>query len=177
VELRELEVRHDADGAVVRATLPGGLLTRRGVEELASTAESLVENRDVRVVVIDARAPDFCSGEAAGLDPTNTVDPTAALADLRPPVIVRLRGRCVDAGLAIALACDVRVLEQPSGASFGFTEVARGALPPWGAITRLVRAVGASQAATMVLLGHELDGEAALRSGLVHELGAADDLA
>ena len=29
----------------------------------------------------------------------------------------------------------------------------------------------------MVLLGHELDGEAALRSGLVHELGAADDLA
>lgn len=155
----------DDDGALRRVTIPGGELTGVVARELADVADELVEDRSVRVVVLSSHSEVFCSGPAADLD-RFAVDPAAAWARLRPPVLTVVTGPCRSVGLELALATDIRLCD--AGASFCLPDVAEGRLPCWGGTQRLGRAIRPAEATAMVLLGDELSAERAAALGLVH---------
>jgi enoyl-CoA hydratase/carnithine racemase len=80
-------------------------------------------------------------------------------------VIAALQGDAVGWGLALALACDVRVAA--SSAGLALPELAAGRLPGGGAVPRLVRMVGTGRALETALLGTRLTAARALDWGLV----------
>ena len=174
-----LEVTSTAQGAIRTIRLSGRPLGAREAAELVAAAEALIEDRAVRVVALTSAGTDFCPGAAPDLDPLAfPVDPAAALARLRPPVVAVLRGRCLSVGLEIALAADIR-LADPT-ARLGLPDLSVGRLPSWGGTQRLPRAVGAPRAAAMVLLGDVLAADEARSAGLlagVSAPGGLDELA
>ena len=130
------------------------------------------EAREPAVLVLrNEPGSDFCSG--IGFDPLELQpDPASALAAVRSPVVCAISGVCAGAGLEIALACDVRLCDW--SARFAMRDALEGRLPAWGGTQRLPRAVGASRASSMLLLGTELDAATALEWGLAHAV--EDDL-
>jgi len=164
------------EGLVRTIELSGRPLGRREAAELVDAAESLVEDRSVRVVVLRATGPDFCPGPADDLDPLALgVDPAAALARLRPPVVAAVAGHCRSVGLELVLAADIR-LADPT-ARFALPDLGEGRLPCWGGTQRLPRAVGPSRAAALLLLGETLSAGQAHGSGLVAGVSAPGQLA
>ena len=74
-------------------------------------------------------------GAATGLDPMGyPVDPAAALARIRPPVVVAIAGRCESVGFELALAADIRLVSP--AASFALADATNGRLPCWGGTQR-----------------------------------------
>lgn len=165
----------DSAGPVRHLLLSGEPLGPAEAAELRDAAESLREDRDVRVVVIGSRGASFCPGAAADLDPLAvSPDPAQAIAAIRAPVVAAVRGRCHGVGLELALATDIRVAA--ADATFCLDTVAGGALPAWGGTQRLPRTVGPATAATMVLLGERLDASEALARALVHRVGDLEEV-
>ena len=169
MRLDHLSVKAEGEGDVRRITLPGGHLSAPVAAELTMVADDLVEDRSVRVVVIDS-IDEWCAGPAADLDTSVRPDPASALSRLRVPVIAVVTGSCRSVGLEVLLATDMRVADPT--ASFSLPDLAEGRLPSWGGTQRLSRAVGASLATAMLLLGTELGGEEAAGAGLVHAVEA-----
>lgn len=168
---RELTVHRD--GGVVTFELPGGQLTAGTVEGLvAAVQDTILDDDTVRVVVLGAAGPDFCTG----LDPSaaalrHRVDPAEAIAAIPVPVLVRLGGVVASGGLEIAMAADIRTA--PADAGFVLDDLLAGVLPCWGGTQRLPRLVGITRATGMLFLGDRLAAPAALRAGLLTTV--ADD--
>jgi enoyl-CoA hydratase/carnithine racemase len=84
------------------------------------------------------------------------------------PVVAAINGPAIGAGLALALACDVRVASKDS--KMGITFVGLGLHPGMGSTHFLPRIVGPQQAAKLMLTGQIIDGVEALRIGMVAEV-------
>jgi enoyl-CoA hydratase len=91
------------------------------------------------------------------------------------PSIATLYGYCLGGGLELPLACHFR-LAASEGARIGLPELDLGTVPAWGGTARLTRCVGRDQALDMILRARKVDGEHALRIGLVHETHPVDEL-
>ncbi len=100
-------------------------------------------------------------------------DPVAALAALRIPVVAWVDGNCHDEALELALAADIRIAGE--SATFRMGHVREGRIPSHGGTQRLTRALGRGQALRLLLTGETLDVDEALRVGLVHDVGDAED--
>jgi enoyl-CoA hydratase/carnithine racemase len=83
------------------------------------------------------------------------------------PVIARVNGYCLGAGLEIAAGCDLRVAADT--AVFGMPEVKVG-IPSVIEAALLPRLVGWGRAAELVLTGETIDAAEALRIGLVEKV-------
>ena len=163
MRLRRLGVER---GPVTRLVVTGTPLTAEEATELEWAASELADDRAVRAVVVAAAGADFCPGPAPDLDRL-AIDPAAAIAALRCPVVAELKGRVASVGLELALAADIRVAAP--GTTFAMPDVAAGRVPAWGGTQRLPRVVGRPIALAMLLFGSELGTD----SPLVHEV--ADD--
>jgi enoyl-CoA hydratase/carnithine racemase len=97
-----------------------------------------------------------------------------SLRDLHAPVIARINGHCVGAGLGLALFSDVRV-GVPTG-KYGIPPVKIGEVPTAGVTHRLLAVVGEHAAKDLVLTGRLVDGERALALGIVDRLVEPDAL-
>ena len=167
-----MQLDRSDDGFVVTLTLPDSPLTTATARAVSEACTALIDDRQVRVVVLTA-AGDFSSEPAADFDPVAAdPDPAAALARLRVPVIAAIGGSCDGFGLALLLACDIRVAH--ADAVFSVDHVVQGRLPAWGLTQRLPRAVGAARATSMLLLGSHLGAREAAAAGVVHDV--VDDL-
>jgi enoyl-CoA hydratase len=107
---------------------------------------------------------------SAGFDPEVNSQVVEALHAVSKPTIAILNGDAIDEGLELALALDLRVALR--GARFAFTQLQRGSLPQFGGTQRLPRLIGASQALMMMLTGEAIDGDEAMRLGLVTYLAS-----
>ncbi|MDR7330320.1 enoyl-CoA hydratase-related protein [Corynebacterium guangdongense] len=93
-------------------------------------------------------------------------------------VIAAVDGPAIGAGAMLAMACDVRVVGPDASFRIPVTDMAIGV--DEDTVTALNSLVGGSRARAMLLLGTELDAEAALDSGFAMfpgDAGAALDLA
>jgi enoyl-CoA hydratase/carnithine racemase len=99
---------------------------------------------------------------------------TGAVAALHLPVIAMIEGYCIGAGLAIALACDLRVAAED--AKLGAPPAKLGLIYSLGDTRRLIQAVGASRAKAMLFTGALRDAPDALRLGLVDEIHPPESL-
>jgi enoyl-CoA hydratase/carnithine racemase len=89
------------------------------------------------------------------------------------PVVAAINGPAIGAGLALALACDVRVARHD--AKMGITFVQLGLHPGMGSTHFLPRIVGPQQASKLMLTGEIVDGVEAHRIGMVAEVVHEND--
>ncbi|WP_157216950.1 enoyl-CoA hydratase/isomerase family protein [Flavisphingomonas formosensis] len=127
----------------------------------------------------------FCGGadiaEFAGFaDPARQADLRLAMAeglgalrDIAIPSFAVIDGGCFGAGVALALACDMRIAGK--GARFGVPPSRLGITYPQADIARLTALVGPGQAARLFLIGDQIDADEALRIGLVEMMETAPD--
>jgi enoyl-CoA hydratase/carnithine racemase len=102
-------------------------------------------------------------------------DAFAGLRGLAIPTVAVINGPCFGAGVALAMACDLRVAGE--GARFAITPAKFGISYPQDDIHRLVSLVGPGQAARLLLSAAPIDAVEALRIGLCELPAAAlDDL-
>src|ERR1700733_6436154 len=87
------------------------------------------------------------------------------------PVVALIPGSAIGDGFGLALAAHRRIAVRDRDVELGLPQVRLGLLPGRGALTRVVRLLGISEALTGVLAqGQVLDPERALKLGLVDEL-------
>ena len=92
----------------------------------------------------------------------------ATLAAFPGPVIAAIEGPCIGAGLALALACDLR-LAAPT-ARFGVTPAKLGLAYPLADTARLVAAIGPARAKALLFSARLLEAKDALAWGLAETL-------
>jgi enoyl-CoA hydratase len=91
---------------------------------------------------------------------------------LEVPTIAAVNGHAIGAGLCLALACDLRYAA--AGARMSVPFVRLGMNPGMAATYLLPNAIGDGAARELLLTGRAVEGDEALRLGLVNQVFAAD---
>ena len=137
---------------------------------------------ELRVLVLGGRGKAFCGGadveELSALNASNAgafVQKIHAVCDairkLPVPVVARLHGAVIGAGLEIAAACDLRIAAE--GTRFSMPEVRLG-IPSVVEAALLPRLMGSGRAAWLVLTGEAIDARKACEWGLIEQVGGDD---
>ncbi len=100
---------------------------------------------------------------------------TGALVALRKPTIAALPGPAAGAGLAIALACDIRLAADTAFVSTGYARI--GLSGDYGIAWLLSRAVGNARARELMFTAERIDAARCERIGLVNRVVPGDQLA
>jgi enoyl-CoA hydratase/carnithine racemase len=155
------------------------------MSEFVAAIDSLAARGDLRALVLTgAGERAFIGGadisEMAALDRGRAEDfirlvhrTCDCLRSLPVPVIARIDGYALGAGLEVAVSCDLRVAS--SRAKLGMPEVRLG-LPSVVEAALLPRLIGFGHARELVLLGENIDAETALRWGLIERAVAPEAL-
>ncbi|HEY0469483.1 MAG TPA: fatty acid oxidation complex subunit alpha FadJ [Polyangiaceae bacterium] len=180
-----VELRPDGV-AIIRFDLadePLNILKASFAEEFSSVLSRLEHEPLLKAVVFSSGKPE---GFIAGADiqmlhalqrPEQARESSRAgqralndLAGFRVPVVAAIHGACLGGGLELALACSARVASTDPKTKLGLPEVQLGVLPGLGGTQRLPRLIGIEQALDLLLTGKQIDGQRALRMGLIDEL-------
>ena len=163
------------------------VIDRDGAEALGAAIREAGEYRDVRVIVLrgagerafiggaDIRAMVDLTPETVRPFITSIHDLCSAIRGAPVPVVGRMSGYCLGAGLEIAASCDLRVAD--ATAKFGMPEVQVG-IPSVIEAALLPRLVGWGRAARLVYTGETIGADRAHDWGLVDLLapeGGLDD--
>jgi enoyl-CoA hydratase/carnithine racemase len=156
-----------ADGIVVLTFNRPQVMNALDLATMRAFAEAvalLAGDAALRAVILTgAGAEAFCSGgdlvELQGYPTEENAlamitlmgDALLALERLPVPVIAAVNGYALGGGSEIALACDLRVIDQQT--RMGMVQVRHGLTPGWGAGQRLLRLVGYARAMDMLLRG------------------------
>jgi enoyl-CoA hydratase len=153
------------------------------VEVLTSTIADLGRDRACRAIVLTGAGRGFCAGldlvgakardEGNGRGSIERLEGQETFAAMvrtiravRHPVIAAVNGPAAGAGMALALACDVRVMAE--AASLHVAAVKLGITAGECAITyHLPRHIGSGKAFEILLTGRPIDASEAERLGLV----------
>ena len=183
----ELLVSHD--GAVQTITLnrPAVLnaLDLAMHERLAAALERAAQP-DVRTLVITGGGRGFCVGQDVGEFPRDAgavgellrqqFNPAIrALRSLRKPVIAAINGLAAGAGLALALACDLRLAAASASLVPAFAGI--GLVPDSGLSHTLPRLIGSAAAFEWIVSGRRIAAPEAAAMGLVTRVVDDADLA
>jgi len=186
--LTELEERGPR-GRVARLTIARdeklNALDPETIAALSAAARALHNDDALRAVVLTgAGERAFIGGADIGtmmkLDATggeafitSLHEAIAAVRAIPVPVIARVNGYCLGAGLEVAAGCDLRVAS--ARAMFGMPEVKVG-MPSVIEAALLPRLVGVGRTAELVLLGENIDAARALAIGLVEKVVPPEEL-
>ncbi len=173
---------HDGDAARLTLDRPEvrNAIPAAGWAELARLTGEIAAS-GARLLVVGGAGEAFCAGADLSDFPAFAGDPSAsgrfrqamragldALTGLEIPTVALIDGPCYGAGVALALACDLRIAGP--GARFAVPPARLGISYPQEDVHRLVAQIGAGQAARLLFTGETIDGAEAARIGLV-ELG------
>ena len=156
-------------------------LDRALMIEFIAAVEALSARDELRVLVLSGAGDQaFIGGasipEMAALDRGSAKDFIAlvhrtcdCLRRLPAPVVARIDGYALGAGLEVAVSCDLRLAS--TRARFGMPEVRVG-IPSVVEAALIPRLIGSGRARELLLLGETIDAETALRWGLVERVVA-----
>lgn len=161
------------------------------VELTAAWAEALGEvavDDSVRCLVVTGEGPVFCAGgDLAWLADSGSLGADRlrsrmlpfyrtwlAIRDVEVPTIAVLNGAAVGAGLALALACDLRYAAPQAQLSMPFTSL--GIHPGMASTWLLPEVAGLAVAREMLLTGRVVSGADAVGLGLVNRVFPAESL-
>jgi len=182
-------VERDGGVAVIRLSNPSKLnaLSDTMTASLNLALEELAADTGVRALVLTGEGRGFCSGadlgdiDAAGAEggatPSELLEQGYAkaarlLATAPKPVIAEVNGVAAGAGMALALACDLRVASEDAWFAMGFVRI--GLVPDSGAAHFLPRIVGGARALELSITGDRVDAKRALEIGLVGRVVPAE---
>jgi enoyl-CoA hydratase/carnithine racemase len=156
------------------------------MEQFAGVIEELARDEQLRcVVVTGAGDRAFCAGADVEELASIVFPPEArafigrvhaccdAVRTLAVPVIARINGHALGAGLELAISCDLRVAAD--NATFGMPEVRLG-IPSVVEAALLPGLIGWGRTREMLLLGEICDARAAQAMGLVETVVPAGEL-
>lgn len=175
----DLECQH----AVARVTLHNpkrfNAMTRGMWRALKAVFETIAQNASLRCVVVTGVGPHFCAGgdiseypkfrfESHSLREFHEQDVWGALQamlDCELPVLAKIRGNCMGAGLEIASCCDIRLAS--AAAHFG-APIARLGFPMAPREAALIASeLGKTTARQMLLEAAVLDAHDMLKRGFL----------
>src|SRR5262245_1756903 len=163
------------------------------VSDLKEAFAATREDREVRAVVVTGAGRGFCSG--ANMAGGDDLPPRArdrgqvglvqfmqehlaelmlAVHELPQPVIAAVHGAAVGGGLALALACDLRVASDDAFFASHFIKVGLSSCDV-GTSYLLPRIVGATRAAELMLTGRRFTAEEADRMGMLNRRVSSRD--
>jgi 2-(1,2-epoxy-1,2-dihydrophenyl)acetyl-CoA isomerase len=139
---------------------------------------------EIRAVIVTGAGRGFCAGADLRQEPAQPARPGGlrssynpvmlALASLEKPVLAAVNGPAAGAGLALALAADIRVASTKARFVPAFTRI--GVVPDNGGSWFALRALGYSAAFEWLASGRDMQAPEALQRGLVAEVAEPDDL-
>ena len=168
--------REDALNAVNPAVL----------KELHYEVEIAKESRNVSIIIITGSGEkSFIAGAdiklMEKLDKKGAIEfgmlgqkVTNAIESSPKPIIAAVNGFALGGGCEIAIACHLRFASE--NAKFGQPEVKLGLIPGWGGTQRLPRIIGKGRATELIIGGHIIDSNEALRIGLVNKVFKQESL-
>ena len=187
------------DGGILTLTLnrpeARNAMTGAMTNALATQLAWAEFERSVKCVVLTGAGKGFCAGGdvkgmAASGDGTvgdNTIDgaihrqrvnqraTAGKLFKMPKPTIAALPGAAAGAGLALALACDLRIMSSSAILTTAFARV--GFSGDYGGTYFLTQLVGSAKARDLYSLSDRVSAEEALRLGLTNWVCEPDDLA
>ncbi len=139
----------------------------RGTDEYFSAGADLSERDGSKPTLLQRReivlaGPDMCK----------------AWAEVEPVTIAAIEGYCIGGAVALAAACDFRVMAE--GSYMRLPEVPLGINMSWRSLPRLTALMGPSRAKQFVMFGQKLEASWAAEWGLaddVSDVGQAYDVA
>ena len=171
------------EGMVARITIDNprklNILDRATLAQLVAAMRDVEGRERLRAVVLTGAGDRaFVGGahveELAALDPAAAREfislvheACAAMRACPVPVIARINGHCIGAGLELAAACDLRIAAET--ATFAMPEVRLG-IPSVVEAALLPRLIGAGRARWLVMTGDTIAAGEALAWGLVERL-------
>ncbi len=189
--MREYEtIRVEQSGEVVTVALDRpklNLFNMKMLEELIEVWHSLRLNRTARFVILTAQGDHFSAG--ADLKEISETEFTAedaryqqlmghelmrSLENLEQVTVASLRGVVCGAGMAVAQACDFRIMTEDS--YYIVPETLVGTYYTWGCTPRLVRMVGASKAMEIIMTCDPIPAQEAYRLNLANKVVPNDSL-
>src|ERR1700733_10545279 len=146
---------------------------------------ALADDPDLRVLIVTGEGDRAFMG-GANLHELGTLNPARArdfltlihrmckvLRDLPVPVIARVNGFCLGAGLEVMAACDLHIASD--NAVFGMPEVKIG-LPSVGEAALVPQLIGWGRTKLLLYTGDNIDARTALEWGLVEKVVPPADL-
>jgi enoyl-CoA hydratase/carnithine racemase len=187
--LIRVKLEHRAGGLVARVTIDNpkklNILTPQALDEFVLAIKELDLNPSLRAIVVTGAGEKAFIGGAdlatlGSLDPASAREfigrihsACAAVRDCAVPVIARINGWCLGAGLELAACCDLRIAA--STAAFGMPEVRLG-IPSVVEAAVLPRLIGAGRARWLVMTGESIGAAEALVWGLVEKMAPIEHL-
>ena len=183
-----IETARDARGVVtvtVNNPAQRNALGNAGKRELAETIEEVARDPDLRVVVLTGAGEKSFIGGAniaemstfvrhdSSEGPLLTHRVCEAIRRTPVPVIARVNGWCLGAGLEIAASCDMRAAADT--ARFGMPEVLFG-LPSGMEACLLPQLIGWGKTRELVFTGRHIDCAEAAACGLVERVASPETL-
>jgi len=157
------------------------------IRELTHTAETLRDDGEIDVVLLTGGPRWFSAGAdlkdderwsigSKSLDEQREIGQTGyrmarAWEELPQITIAAIEGYALGGGLALALACDWRVLAED--AFVGVPEIGLGIPLTWGTLPRLIALAGPARAKRLTILCEQISATEALQMGLVDYVVAA----
>jgi enoyl-CoA hydratase len=179
---------------IIRLNRPQVLnaLTREMVSDINAALDEAALDVECRIVILIGAGKGFCSGQdMAAANTRNTVSPSGVVEKmywqeqfagmvrriraLPQPVIAAVNGVAVGAGMAMALAADIRISSPTARFMIGSVRIGLSAGES-GISYHLPRLIGAGRAFEIELTGRSIDSAEALTLGLVTRIVEADDL-
>lgn len=162
-------------------------LSPQVITGLQSAFDMHANDSAVRVIVLRAEGPSFCTGADLGYlrelqqyGYAENVADSGALRDLyyqiytcAKPVIAQVQGHAIAGGCGLVTVCDFAFTVP--GARFGYTEVRIGFIPAI-VMSFLVRRIGEGHARRLLLSGELINAEEARALGLVAAVVPPDEL-
>ena len=157
------------------------------LEDLISVWHSLRKNTSARFVILTAQGDHFSAG--ADLGEFGNVEFTGedarrqqlaghelmrSLESVEQVTVAALRGIVCGAGMAVAQACDFRIMTEDS--YYVVPETNIGTYYTWGCTPRLVRMVGASKAMEIIMTCDPISAKEAYRLNLANKTVPGDSL-
>lgn len=166
-------------------------MTLAMVEALSAQLERAESDKNVRCIVLTGAGKGFCSGgdvkgfardaNAEPVSPDATIrlqrrlqrETAGRLHNMPKPTIAALNGAAAGAGLALALACDMRIMVDSAVMTTAFSRV--GLSGDFGGTYFLTHLLGPASAKELYFLSSKLSAEEALSLRLVNRLTSIDD--
>ena len=182
--------RYDDGVVLLRLDVPErrNAMTEELTAAWTAALDALADDDSVRCLVVTGEGPVFCAGgDLSWLADSGSLSTDRLRARMLPfyrawlrirdvevPTIAALNGAAVGAGLALALACDLRYAAPQAQLSMPFTSLGihAGMASTW----LLPEVAGLAVARELLLTGRVVSGQEAVGLGLVNRVFAAESL-
>ncbi|MCK4357426.1 MAG: enoyl-CoA hydratase/isomerase family protein [Candidatus Cloacimonetes bacterium] len=153
--------------------------------ELEKAMHKYNDDKNILVIIITGEGKSFVSGsdisKLAKMDTLQAREYSQVgqrvlsfIENMEKPVIAAVNGYALGSGCELAMACDIRIASEK--AKFGQPEVKLGIIPGHAGTQRLARHVGIGKAKELIFTGDIIDGQEALRIGLVNKVVEPESL-